>query len=90
MLKRHGKDNLLLVWRFSESDEADMSTVLPVDTAEKPRRKPWLLYSLEVNTMNFCSFACCIEPRLSRPETNSEDGGLLVAVPNILTSETVS
>lgn len=64
-----------------------MSTVLPVDVIAEPRRKPWLLNSLEVNTMNFCSFTCCVE---FRSEANNKNGGLLVAVPNILTSETVS
>jgi len=92
---RHGKDNLLLVWKFSESDEVGMSTVLPVDVTAEPRRKPWLLYSLEVNTMNFCSFACCLEQASSYSDMGDgvvaeRGGGLLVAVPNILTSETVS
>lgn len=94
---RHGKDNLLLVWKLSEADEVSMSTTLPVDTTAEARRKPWLLYSLEVNTMNFCSFACSDDEELSTPEIEDGDAsvskgndGLLVAVPNILTSETVS
>lgn len=93
----HGKDNLLLVWKLSEADEVGLSTALPVDTTVEARRKPWLVYSLEVNTMNFCAFACCIDQESSTSETEDENGtsgkgneGLLVAVPNILTSETVS
>ncbi|KAK0119844.1 hypothetical protein ONS95_011276 [Cadophora gregata] len=77
----HGKDNKLIVWRLSEEDEASMSTVLPVDVPPEPRREPWLLHVLHVNTMNFCSFAQC--------PLQSSDEELLIAVPNTLSSETV-
>ncbi|KAE9371401.1 WD domain-containing protein [Stipitochalara longipes BDJ] len=80
----HGKDNKLIVWKLSEEDEASMSTVLPVDTPPEPRKQPWLLHILEVNTMNFCSFA------QADLRTNSEDSEeLLLAVPNTMSSETV-
>lgn len=74
-----------------------MSTVLPVDATAETRRKPWLVYALRVNTMNFCAFDSCSDQESSRSGRVDEDGrvekgdaGILVAVPNILTSETVS
>jgi hypothetical protein len=61
-----------------------MSTVLPVDTPPEPRKQPWLLHILEVNTMNFCSFA---QTALPSNDEGSEE--LLIAVPNTMSSETV-
>lgn len=61
-----------------------MSTVLPVDTPPEPRKQPWLLHILEVNTMNFCSFA---QTALPSHDDGSEE--LLIAVPNTMSSETV-
>jgi hypothetical protein len=81
---RHGKDNKLVVWKLSEEDEASMSIVLPVDTRPEPRREPWILHILEVNTMNFCSFA---QADLPFNDEGSEE--LLIAVPNTMSSETV-
>lgn len=80
----HGKDNKLVVWKLSEDDEASMSTVLPVDKPPEPRKQPWLLHILEVNTMNFCSFA---QTALPSHDDGSEE--LLIAVPNTMSSETV-
>ena len=86
--RRHGKDYKLIVWKFSEEDESGMSVVLPVDTSPEPRKQPWLLHILMVNTMNFCSFAQCTpEPP---PEGTVIDDSLLVAVPNTKSSETVT
>lgn len=59
--------------------------VLPVDPSPGPRKQPWLLHVLDVNTMNFCSFA-----QTSPSLNDGPPGELLVAVPNIMTSETVS
>ncbi|TVY25442.1 ASTRA-associated protein [Lachnellula hyalina] len=84
----HGKDNKLVVWKLSEVDEESMSSVLPVDTAPEPRKQPWILHIVDVNTMNFCSFAWTpASPSLSSEHDSSEE--ILVAVPNIMTSETV-
>ncbi|KAG4435509.1 hypothetical protein IFR05_009008 [Cadophora sp. M221] len=77
----HGKDNKLVAWKLSEEDESSMSVVLPVDAPPEPRREPWLLHVLHVNTMNFCSFAQC--------PLQSSDEELLIAVPNTLSSESV-
>lgn len=61
-----------------------MSTVLPVDKSPEPRRQPWLLHILEVNTMNFCSFA-----QIPLPSHDDGSEELLIAVPNTMSSETV-
>ncbi|KAG0652537.1 ASTRA-associated 1 [Hyphodiscus hymeniophilus] len=83
----HGKDNKLIVWKLSEDDEASMSVVLPVDTPPEPRKQPWVLHILHVNTMNFCSFA---QTSLhSSSASASEEDELLIAVPNTMSSETV-
>jgi hypothetical protein len=65
-----------------------MSVVLPVDTPPEPRKQPWLLHILMVNTMNFCSFAQCVP---AAPSEGAAIGNeLLVAVPNTTSSETVT
>lgn len=66
-----------------------MSVILPVDTPPEPRRQPWVLHILHVNTMNFCSFAQTALESTSGLGAEYEDG-LLIAVPNTLSSETVS
>ena len=76
------------MWKLSEADEASLSIVLPVDTLPDPRKQPWILQILEVNTMNFCSFAKC--PVLVQSEAGNENPEeLLIAVPNTISSETV-
>jgi hypothetical protein len=66
-----------------------MSIALPVDVPPVPRKQPWILHMLEVNTMNFCSFAQASVDLSALP---SDDAGeeLLIAVPNTMTSESVS
>lgn len=49
----------MLVWQLREADEHSFSTVLPIEDEITKRPDPWLLHSLEVNTLNFCSFAKC-------------------------------
>jgi hypothetical protein len=78
---------------LTEEDESSLSIVLPIDTPPEPRKQPWLLHILLVNTMNFCSFAQTEVPHAPEaspaPEhENAQD--LLMAVPNTLNSETVS
>lgn len=86
----HGRDNKLIVWELSAGDEAVMSTMLPLDPVPEPRVKPWMLHLLEVNTMNFCSFAqaSASPPAISDPKP-LRDAELLIAVPNTLASEAV-
>ncbi|KFY44930.1 hypothetical protein V495_03181 [Pseudogymnoascus sp. VKM F-4514 (FW-929)] len=90
----HGKDNKLVVWKFSEEEEASLSTTLPVEDPTTPRKQPWLLYILHVNTLNFCSFGHCIARQLPGHASNeiassSGNDELLVAVPNTMSSEAV-
>ncbi|RKF61816.1 ASTRA-associated protein 1 [Erysiphe neolycopersici] len=79
----HGKDNKLFVWKLDENDEVSMSNILPVDVSNQPRKQPWLLYSLDVNTLNFCAFA------QTETFTKESPTGLLIAVPDIMSSEKV-
>ncbi|KAI1373281.1 WD40 repeat-like protein [Hypoxylon crocopeplum] len=81
----HGRDNRLVVWKLSLQDETAMSTSLPLDESAPQRPQPWILHILEVNTMNFCSFASCS----TRPDATRDRGELLVAVPNTLETEAV-
>lgn len=83
----HGKDNKLVVWKLGADEEVTMSTVLPAESTPTRRQNPWVLYTLDVNTMNFCSYAQCCARHDEGSETTDE---LLIAVPNVLTSETVS
>ncbi|KAF8853719.1 WD domain-containing protein [Acephala macrosclerotiorum] len=83
----HGKDNRLIVWKLPEGDEPSMSVVLPLDTPPEPRKQPWLLHILHVNTMNFCSFAQTEVSKTASEDEAAEE--LLIAVPNTLSSETV-
>ena len=74
-----------MVWKLGAGDEAALSTALPLDQSESERPQPWILHILEVNTMNFCSFAS--SPARSGAVSDDE---LLIAVPNTLSSESVS
>ncbi|OBT68530.1 hypothetical protein VE03_01678 [Pseudogymnoascus sp. 23342-1-I1] len=90
----HGKDNKLIVWKFSEEEEASLSTTLPVEDPTTPRKQPWLLYVLNVNTLNFCMFGHCTAKQLpghasTEIASSSSNDELLIAVPNTLSSEAV-
>ncbi|CAN8101894.1 unnamed protein product [Discula destructiva] len=87
----HGRDNRLIVWRLSAQDEAAMSTTLPLDPAPTPRPKPWMLHLLEVNTMNFCSFAHspASAPTHALDSFTLPQSDFLIAVPNTLVSEAI-
>jgi ASTRA-associated protein 1 len=96
----HGRDNKLIVWKLAPGDESAMSSALPLDPATEPRPKPWMLHLLEVNTMNFCSFASCPTAPVAPPaasttlppsseKTADPSSELLLAVPNTLASEAV-
>ncbi|RYP37048.1 hypothetical protein DL767_003111 [Monosporascus sp. MG133] len=79
----HGRDNRLVVWKAAAEDEAALSTALPLDQSVSARPQPWILHVLEVNTMNFCSFAQCT------PDPGPANDELLIAVPNTLSSESI-
>ncbi|KAI0860367.1 WD40-repeat-containing domain protein [Xylaria cubensis] len=81
-----GRDNRLIVWKIAAEDEAKLSIDLPLDESAPERPQPWILYILEINTMNFCSFAQC-SPRQDVDLAVSDES--LVAVPNTLATEAV-
>lgn len=85
-----------MVWKLTEQDELNMSVALPVDKVGSHRKQPWVLHVLHVNTLNFCSFASCKsqeqmqltdERELALVEEPNE---LLIALPNTISSESVS
>ncbi|KAI0150688.1 WD40 repeat-like protein [Xylariaceae sp. FL1272] len=81
-----GRDNKLVVWKITAQDEETLSIALPLDESVSERPQPWILYILEINTMNFCSFATC--PAL--PDTDYDTSNeILIAVPNTLASENI-
>lgn len=96
MHTRHGKDDKLIVWKLTEQDESNMSVALPVDDPGSHRKQPWVLHILHVNTLNFCSFAYCksqgqLGPsHLAELAMTEEVNELLIALPNTISSESVS
>lgn len=87
----HGRDNKILVWKLgSVQDETGMDIALPVEENAGHRRSPWLLSSLDVNALNFCGFAMCVEQRARVVDEQEErEETLLVAVPSVLNSDSV-
>ncbi|KAH6610120.1 astra-associated 1 [Trichoderma cornu-damae] len=86
----HGRDHKLIVWRVREEDEGRLSVSLPLEDAPTPRPQPWALHLLEVNTMNFCSFAACLsDPEQGSVEAGSPTSEVVLAVPNTLASEAI-
>ncbi|KAK4574733.1 Astra associated protein 1 Asa1 [Recurvomyces mirabilis] len=81
----HGRDNKLQVWQLAQDDISRLSTKLPGDGEPADSRQPWLLHSLTVNALNFCSFAICIHPDSSTSSETSIDApsDILVAVPGV-------
>jgi WD40 repeat protein len=84
----HGRDHKLIVWRVTEDDEQRLSIALPLEDVPTPRPNPWISHILEVNTMNFCSFASCQKTPEGAP-SSGDASELLVAVPNTIRSEAV-
>ncbi|KAI1272973.1 WD repeat-containing protein [Xylaria sp. FL0933] len=81
-----GRDNHLIVWKVTTADEEKLSMDLPLDESAPERPQPWILHILEINTMNFCSFAQCPSKPESHPAISDE---LLISVPNTLATEAV-
>jgi WD40 repeat protein len=88
---RHGRDNKLYVWQLRGSGEAEFSTILPIEDTTSARKQPWLLHSLDVNALNFCSFAMCQMPTLPSPAEPASSPSpqhppqstILIAVPGV-------
>ncbi|OQO09318.1 hypothetical protein B0A48_04716 [Cryoendolithus antarcticus] len=75
----HGRDNKLHIWQIRHEDETDLSKVLPIEETTADRKAPWLLHSLDVNALNFCSFAMCRIP----DSDHSHEQSILIAVPGV-------
>ena len=82
---RHGRDHKLNVWQIPPQDESGFSTMLPIDDATSERKQPWLLHTLTVNSLNFCSFAAIPQDAAVESEDaqNTSTRGILVAVPGV-------
>jgi ASTRA-associated protein 1 len=73
------------------ADESALSTILPAEQTAESRPKPWLLHTLPVNTLNFCSFSFCCEDTRERSnkqisgDSNAQEqshDAILIAVPS--------
>ncbi|KAL7944298.1 WD40-repeat-containing domain protein [Trichoderma barbatum] len=86
----HGRDHKLIVWKIREEDEDRLSVSLPLEDTPTPRPQPWVLHLLEVNTMNFCSFAACLsDVAQGSLEAAAPTAEVMIAVPNTLASEAI-
>lgn len=64
--------------------------MLPVDDPVTHRQNPWLLHSLSVNTLNFCSFSSCKQQRSELTPIDEVDDlpePLVIAVPGTKDSQ---
>ncbi|KAH9825541.1 WD domain, G-beta repeat [Teratosphaeria destructans] len=77
----HGRDNKLCVWQLDETRVGDFSTMLPIEDAVTERKKPWLLHSLPVHALNFCSFA--MGPASTSHTPDSDESEILVLYPGV-------
>ncbi|KAL8996852.1 MAG: hypothetical protein Q9169_003754 [Polycauliona sp. 2 TL-2023] len=88
----HGRDNKLAVWQLGAQDEEAVGKILPVDKPPITTPQPWLLHMLTVNTLNFCSFAMCLDgmpqPYFTHTaiQTRNCPPPILIAVPNTMDS----
>lgn len=70
------------IWQLREEDEADLSSVLPIDDAVTERKQPWLLHTLTVSAINFCAFTSLLS-RTTTPSSVSDEDELQVATPGV-------
>lgn len=95
----HGRDTHLYIWKIPLDDLGNLSTTLPLDiqannqSQQPPPPAPWLVESMRVNTLNFCSFAMCsvLEPGVVSEEKSEGFNyrPILVAVPSALDSNAI-
>ncbi|KAG5519253.1 hypothetical protein PMAC_002341 [Pneumocystis sp. 'macacae'] len=55
----HGRDNKVYIWKLHFEYTEDSKIYLPIDQKEEYQKKPWMIYSLNINSLNYCSFAVC-------------------------------
>lgn len=75
----HGRDHKLRVWRLNLDDPSVLSQTLPVEGATDDQAQPWLLHSMDMSALNFCTFAIC-EGQPAATEQTEPD--VLIASPN--------
>lgn len=79
MKDRHGRDNKFHIWQLRLEDEKPLSRKLPIEDASVEESvPPKRLHELNVNTLNFCSFAMCYAT--PREEKGKE---ILIATPGV-------
>jgi ASTRA-associated protein 1 len=82
-LLTHGRDHKLRVWQLNfNAEPSDLSLRLPVEGAKDDQPKPWLLHSLDMSALNFCTFSICAETS----DRAGAEQGLLIASANGLDS----
>ncbi|KAL8731628.1 MAG: hypothetical protein Q9166_003316 [cf. Caloplaca sp. 2 TL-2023] len=88
----HGRDSKLAVWQLDVRDEEAIGKTLPVDKPPITTPQPWLLHILTVNTLNFCSFAMCLDG-MPQPyavhaaiKARKHTPPILIALPNTIDS----
>lgn len=72
------------MWQLRQDAESTFSTNLPIEDSVTERAQPWLLHSLDVNALNFCSFAMyqSIDPK-NEVAASRNDTSILVATPGV-------
>ncbi|CCX33691.1 Similar to ASTRA-associated protein 1; acc. no. C9STX5 [Pyronema omphalodes CBS 100304] len=80
----HGRDNKLRVWKIPREEDG-VATMLPAE-GEVNGKAPWLVVSMEVNTLNFCGFGMC---QLPTTDAEGDYNDILIAVPSVLNSQAV-
>ncbi|RDI78259.1 hypothetical protein Vi05172_g11755 [Venturia inaequalis] len=75
----HGRDGTLKVWQVRGDEEDMFSNALPVEGGTGHWKEPWLLHSLDVNTLNFCAFSMCDAPAVQTSPRPTQE--VLIAVP---------
>jgi ASTRA-associated protein 1 len=73
----HGRDHKLRVWKLNLDESSSLSRTLPTEGANEDQSQPWLLHSMDMSALNFCSFAISAD---NNPFSSEE--GVLIASPN--------
>ena len=82
-IRSHGRDNKLYAWTAVFASQAVADAAAGVNVTA-----PTLLYSLDVNALNFCRFSL-LPLGLHESSPSSSRGSALVAVPNLVESSLV-
>ncbi|KAH8728698.1 WD40-repeat-containing domain protein [Phaeosphaeriaceae sp. PMI808] len=82
-----GRDKFITVWQLRTSDNS-LSTILPTEDTTTLRPKPWLLHTLPVNTLNFCSFSMCYEQMILKTAQSPDNLDSKIQ-PTLATAESI-